>query len=289
MSHHVRAGYMGLAKVGSTTIRCTSFSVNTTQDLSFYNHVIGLRDTVPSGNATKGEGSATQIQRKIWRPSPISIGGGIGFPATETSLSTIFDLAKRADYFDTVFKYHCAGEGDSNNPRTFKDCRINSFDLSVTAGDIVNVSMDVLCKKLTIAGSSSVYTVPQKLLTWDKIKVTADSITDYLIQGFSLKINNNLQNIYTTTATTTYSETSPESLLPTDIRVGMQEVTGSLSVYLASGQRFITGGSTVININFSSSSLSFRITAVYKPSQLEGAVGPIITQVPFVGVDTYFI
>ncbi len=69
MSNQVRPGYMGLAVVDGTQFRCTSFSVNPNQDVLFYNHVIGLKDTVPSDSATKGEDlSKINTQRRIWRP-----------------------------------------------------------------------------------------------------------------------------------------------------------------------------------------------------------------------------
>jgi hypothetical protein len=297
MSNTVRAGYMGLADLGGTKVRCTSFSVNPNQDVLFYNHTIGLRDTVPTNNATKGAISESStdvnIQRRIWRPSPISVAGGISFPATETSLVNVFNLAKYANYFDINFNYYC-DTGSSSQSRIFTDCRINGFDMSVVAGDVVNINADVICKNVETDTYNVSYEVPEKLITWDQVptKVTSApfNVDDMLVQGFNFKINNNIQTIYTTNNTGSATPpTTTESLLPTDLRVGMQEVTGSITVYLDSGEEFIPIAlPTYANITVAMPNLNLKMTVVFKSNQMEGQVGPIMTQLPFVGVDYSF-
>lgn len=297
MANTVRAGYMGLADLGGTKVRCTSFSVNPTQDVLFYNHTIGLRDTVPTDNATKGAISESStdinIQRRIWRPSPISIAGGISFPATETSLVNVFNLARYANYFDINFNYYC-DTGSSSQSRKFTDCRINGFDMSVVAGDIVNINADVVCKNVETDAHNEHYKVPEKLITWDKVptKVTDApfNVDDMLIQGFNFKINNNIQTIYTANNTgSALPPTTTESLLPTDLRIGMQEVTGSITVYLDSGKEFIPIAlPTYAHIIVAMPNLNLNMTVVFKSNQMEGQVGPIMTQLPFVGVDYSF-
>ncbi len=72
MSNLVRPGYMGLASIDGSYIRCTSFSVNPSQEATFYDHVIGLKDTVPSNSATKGEDlgiTYANTQKRIWEKS----------------------------------------------------------------------------------------------------------------------------------------------------------------------------------------------------------------------------
>lgn len=286
MSNLVRAGYMGIANLGGTQVRCTSFSVNPNQDVLFYNHVIGLKDTIPSNSATKGENlSAVNIQRKIWRPSPISIAGGISFPVTQNSLKYVFDTARQGNYFDLDFAYYC---GSNTNARTFNDCRVNGFDLSAQAGDIVNVNMDVVAKNVTEKSTYAWFRTPQKLITWDKVQVQVSNapfaVNSQMINGFSFKINNNVQTIYTAGTTTTDA-----SLLPYDLRIGMQEVSGSLRVYLDAGRELIPINlSKEAKISVKMPSLSFIMTVVFKSNQIEGLVGPVITELPFVGVDYSF-
>lgn len=292
MSNLVRAGYMGLADLGGTQVRCTSFGVNPNQDVLFYNHVIGLKDTVPTDNATKGENlgaTYANIQRRIWRPSPISIAGGISFPATETGLNSIFALARYANYFDINFNYYCSSGTTGDNVRLFTGCRINGFDLSVVAGDIVNINTDVVCKNVSSSTSSASYRTPQKIVTWDKVQISLSgapfSVTRTMIQGFSFKINNNIQTIYTAT-----SGKDTASLLPTDLRVGMQEVTGNLTVYIDAGKEFIPiDVSSPATLTVIMPTLTLRMTVIFKSNQMEGQVGPIMTQLPFVGVDYSFL
>lgn len=288
----VKPGYMGLADIGGTKVRCNSFSINPNQDVLFYDHVIGLKDTVPVDNSTKQEDlglTYANIQKRIWRPSPISITGGISFPATENNLSGIFNLARYANYFETNFTYYC--DPSEDNSRTFTDCRINSFDFNIVSGDIVNISLDVACKNVEANNQSVNYTSAEKLITWDKVPVEISNapfnISGIVVQALNFKINNNLQTIYTTTSATN----TTESLLPTDIRVGMQEVTGTLTLYVNRGYNFIPinlSNTANIQADMGVAGINLNMTVVFKPRQLEGNVGPILVQLPFVCVDYYF-
>ena len=291
MSNQIRPGYMGLATINGLRIRCTSFTVNPNQDALFYDHVIGLKDTIPADSSTKGENlgpTYANTQKRIWRPSPISIGGGISFPATDNNLRNIFLLARYANYFDLDFMYYCKNGTTGQECRRFKDCRVNDFDFSVTSGDIVNVSMNVFAKNIEENVPFYHHTTPEKLITWDQSPVVVTSpsfvINHLHVNGINFKINNNVQNIYVARNIST-----TDSLLPWDLRVGMQEVTGSLNIYLESGYEFIPinlASPSVIQISFPGMTLSMSV--VFKSNQIEGQVGPIITQLPFIGVDKVF-
>lgn len=275
-------GYIGVAQIGGTIFRVSDFSVNPSQDFLFYDHVIGLNDTVPAGSLTKGESVGTiQIQKRIGRPSPISINGGFSFPATESGVYPIlFEHAKYGTYFNLDFQYHRGG-GIEN--RSFTDCRVNNFSFSATAEDIVNITTDVFAKGIEDPGTVvRPYQTAEKLITWDKVVISASGITTTDgIQGINFSVNNNLKNIYTTKS----SFQEPENLLPFDIRVGMQEVTGSLAVYNIPGVPLITSSTGESTIAVTLPGLSFTIHVVLKPQELAASVGPIITIVPFVGVD----
>ena len=57
-------GYMGYAQVGSYKIRCTDFNVYLKQDNIFYDHTIGLRDSVPDDILTsKGDNGSWNVQK----------------------------------------------------------------------------------------------------------------------------------------------------------------------------------------------------------------------------------
>lgn len=280
---------MGLATIDDTKIRCTSFNVNPNQDVLFYNHVIGLKDTIPTDSATKGEdlGSTyANVQRKIWRPSPIAITGGMSFPATDKNVKDMFLKARYANYFDLDFAYYC-GTG-SEGGRKFKDCRIADYDFNVTSGDLLNVSTTIHAKNIEDGDGFSSYTTAEKLITWDAVKITVTSapftIDSDIISGFNFKINNNIQTIYVAKSSDPVTDSS---LLPHDLRVGMQEITGSITIYLEQGKEFIPINlDTVAKINIQIlNTYTITIDAVFKSNQIEGMVGPIITQLPFVGVD----
>jgi hypothetical protein len=284
-------GYKGKLNIDDIDVRCTSFGVNPTQTALFYDHVIGLRDTIPTDDSTKGvidEASTdTNIQKRIWRPSVRSIAGGLSFPATENSLNKFFELGRYAQYFDFSFLYYC---GSEDNTREFEDCRVNNFDFSVNAGDIVQISVDVMGKKVTTTTSYSNYITPEKLITWDQCGVTVNnapfSVTPNLIQGVNFKINNNVQPIYVAGT----PSINDDSLNPYDLRVGMQEVTGNLIIYLEAGQEFIPISlTTPATITISIPGSNIEITAVFQTNSMEGVVGPVSTSLPFVGVDRYFL
>jgi len=270
MANRPQMGYMGLADIGGTRTRCSSFSINPKQDPSFYDHTIGLSDTIPSNDATKGESVGTRnIQKTIWRPSVISVSGGISYPCTEKNISGPFNLAKYANYFSTYYTYYC------EYGRSFPVCRMNSFEFSVQAGDVAQVNLDVLASSLT-DGSVDTYVDSEKLITWDNMVITGDYFEPENLVGFRFKINNNLMPIYTNA-----------SLFPSDIRVGMQHITGSISVYLHEGEEFITDAD-YSNIGVSCKNFSTSLKVVYSANQMDGIVGPVVTEIPFVGVDMVF-
>ena len=286
MARSVRPGYMGIARIGSHTIRCTSFDVNPNQSSSFYDHVIGINDTVPSTSATKGEALHTRkTQKRIWRPSVIEVSGGMAFPATVaggggTAVLDVFSLAAYADYFDLDFWYYC------NIGKSFKNCRINTFGFDISAGGILNINLSVLGMNIIDSGFEPMKKVSEKLVTWDTVKITVDNyspIENVLITGFNFEINNNLSNIYTN------GPISPGSLKPHDIRAGMQSVSGSIRIFLDQGQEFIPiNAIDYSEIKIESPVLNTTIHAVFQSNQMSGSVGPIITELPFVGVDKYF-
>ena len=44
----INSGLMGYANIGGTIVRCSDFNVNQKQDPIFFDHVIGLRDSIPT-------------------------------------------------------------------------------------------------------------------------------------------------------------------------------------------------------------------------------------------------
>ena len=75
----LKGGYMGLCEVDGLKIRVSNFNVNVKQEVQFYDHVIGLRDSVPTGFSTKGDVGALNVQKYFWRPGVKIVNGSFSF------------------------------------------------------------------------------------------------------------------------------------------------------------------------------------------------------------------
>jgi hypothetical protein len=283
----IEPGYIGISDVDGTLFRCTDFNVNANQDFEFYNHTIGLNDTIPADDATKGEDIGVhQTQRTFVRPGRWSLGGSVSFPATNdtATVSKFFESIKTGSVIDALTMwYYC------KNGRTYKDCRTDSFTLDVTAGDIVNVTAGVKAKTFDEnGGDQPSFQVAQKLVTWDEfdISVAGAAFDDSLIKSFSLAVNNNAQEIYTLDPDNDQSELGPH-----DIRLGMQEVSGTITIYLRDGDVLLPdcvdpAVPTVINIGFAG--WNTNINVLFLPIKSSAAIGPVTTTIGFVGIDKAF-
>ena len=268
----INAGYIGYAEINGTQIRCTDFSVVPSQDALFYNHIYGLRDG--GSNGGKGDTGALNTQRTLFRPSVISISGGISFPATEGGgASVLFDLAKTGDSFDMDFHYDC------DNGRSFNSCKVGRFEFSIVAGDIINISADIMANNVADGSGASEFNSLEKLITWDKV-----SVGDFGdgVQAFNFSINNNLIPIYTAGGNSEYTN----KLLPAEIRVGMQEVTGTITAYGMNSHYYDISNKSTITV--SAPGFSTNINCVFRPSGANGSSGAIVNTYPFIGVDRAF-
>ena len=279
----INGGYLGIAQINGNKFRCTAFTVNVKQDVQFYDHILGLRDSAPSGNSIKGDVGELNVQKYAWRPGVKVVSGNISFPATVGSLQQVYDLAQTGDDFTLRFDYSCPGEVR----RTFSFCKINSMSFSVTAGDIVNVELDIIGRAIVEDEDGSPrFRTSQKLITWDVVRVTSDSSDEVFSLNFT--VNNNCMPIYTAGSNQT------NDLFPKKIRVGMQEVTGIISYYkkgvdyvgLNASTDLSRIGIDIRNLNDRCDDGAFveELCVIYKPIERSGNIGAIINSLPFVGV-----
>ena len=277
MAPRVCPGYKGILNgPDGNQIRCLDFNVIRQQQPLFYDHVIGLRDTIPDDNSTKGEGDDINLQKTIMRHGAKIVGGSFSFNPSEVTGMPFFEEAKRGLDFAMSFAYSGTGEGYN-----FDLCRVSNFSVSITAGDIVSVNVDVLGKVAEIDSFSPVYTDAEKLITWDKCSVIGDTIGVVSgVQAFNFSVNNNLIPIYTSESNIS------ENLLPLKIRVGMQEVTGSITIYGTEESDFEVSDESLIT--FTAGTWSTPIYLVFAPYQNIGSISPNISTIPFVGVDKAF-
>jgi hypothetical protein len=267
----IKAGFLGYAIVDGIIIRCNDFSLNPKQDVLFYDHIVGLRDSIPSSIFSgKGDIGNLNIQRKVMRPGVKICQGGINYPMIESD--PLYMLAKTADDFDLSFNYSC-----NSIKRTFINCKVNNYNFTITSGDFATVSVDIIAQTVSESESGAdLYNDEIKMITWDSFSISTPVI-DSFINSFSLTINNNCNPVYTAGANNVLN------LNPLGIRVGMQEISGTISYYSDCAPLAGVGEPTTIQI--ASTGISEELNVVFKPQEINGSIGPMICPLNFVGIN----
>tara|TARA_R110000824_G_scaffold12226_7_gene53590 strand:- start:20262 stop:21125 length:864 start_codon:yes stop_codon:yes gene_type:complete len=268
-----QAGYIGYASVDGTIIRCNDFNINASQEVEWYDHTIGLRDNIASNLfESKGDQGENQLQKLIWRAGVKSYEGTITYYLTKDKADPFFEYARTGDGFDMEFVYFC------NIKRDFLTCKVNSWTISATAGDILTVTVNIWCLGVTEERTTDFkYTDVEKLLTWDTLLLDIEGIDDDEgLSTFDMTINNNLRTIYTA------GINFAADLNPALQRVGMQEINGNFSLYGDATSLFVflesEAGRT---ISFTADSLSFVLNVLFHPSERTGQVGIMTTVIKF--------
>ena len=75
---------------------------------------------------------------------------------------------------------------------------------------------------------------------------------------------------------------------PFDLRLGMQEVTGTLTLYNKGGQDFLINSTGSTDLRLVCPGLNTHIFVIFKPREINGAIEPVITTLPFIGIDKAF-
>lgn len=272
----VTPGYMGYAGIGSYKVRCTDFNVKLKQDILFYDHIIGLRDSIPTDIFdSKGDVGAFNEQKIFWRPGTKIVEGSVNFPMTSDSSNAFFEEAYSGNDFDVDLYYSC------DVGYSFTGCKVNTYSWSATSGEAVNVSIGVIGKGVESIGSPVIYNKPEKIITWDAVKISGTGGDDGLV-SFEFSINNNCIPIYT--SGTNNDTTNP--LLPHAIRVGMQSVTGSISFYDdALLENIFAEEATARDITISAGTFSAKLKVLYLYPERQGQVSAYIKTVAFVGIE----
>lgn len=267
----VGMGYMGFFKLDGVYFPATNLDFKIRTEVRYYDHTIGLVDSVPSTWLdSKGVnlGSAAKTQKYLYRFAPVlptaSVSGMIHDVA---SLSTMLSKCLNFDLMSVAELGFKQGDGVK-----MTDAYISRLSFNVSAGDILSYSMDLVSFDYdTITSTSTSDTIScGKLLTWDQITVASAATDNNSVATISVDIDNNVQPIYTTGLTT---------LLPRDIRAGIQAVSGSLGVY---SPDFVTDEGTQDTISiFSAGSFNLSIKVVYEPGAAAVDPGPFIVNIPF--------
>jgi hypothetical protein len=263
-------------------------SASLDQKVQFFDHILGLRDKLTAGSAgsatKKGPetsatagGGANNVQKRIYRYTP-------GLAKARFECPIIGD-ANGSPAFANVLKYAISGEEVSVEMVFWKTSAtkvtvskgiISSFTLSLKAGDIATFSCEVTGAKYESGTGSSGAVDCTKLVTWDRCKVGGDVSAP--LASFDLTITNPPVPIYTTTATEWFGTShGPNGVMPRAIRVGIQEVSGAISMLSAqslSGEKKIT---------FEVNGVSKTVYVVCLPPSDQANTGQYIQTINFVG------
>ena len=204
-------GYMGHAKIGGTLVKIASSSINPAQ-------------AIESPTLVQGDWNP-----KAWNYGKIETGGGISGPIAETAANVwaaAWVRAASGDKMQNVVEVDIAYF--SGHGRTFNECQINSYELSVNAGDVAQFNIDFMgTTEATYAGTvdHTNDVACEKLITWDKCGFNYTGNTATQFQAFTYTVNNNLERLYMLNQATTYG------LFPAAIVAGIRNITGTLSFY----------------------------------------------------------
>ena len=234
-------GFVGFVKFITTnpsnvfTVRASSADVKLTQTVDKPDLISGKYD------------------RTVYKLGPKEVGGGVSFPAimenaTDASSGTtaavpalwrkaILRIAGgRLDQMDLAVKYT-----SDNAFFKFTNCIVNSFEFSVTQGDLVNINLDLMgVQRIALVPINSIgnglteepryNTRNARAVTWndsliqitndDGILGTSGSITGEWLRAFTATVNNNAERFYTLNG----------KLFPQDVQAKQRDISGTMTV-----------------------------------------------------------
>ena len=267
----INPGYMGWANLDGTQLRFTDANVAIQQDVNAPDLVMGHWD------------------RNAWVAGPITIGGSMSGPVTENfadGLGSVWSKATRREgecgelaRFPMVLNYFCGGEG--NNSRSFPEIMIQSLNISCSAGDVAQFSIEFIGADMpTYGGYGGEFTDEEKLLTWDKVGVRNG--LDGLVSSFDLTIANNIEAVYAINGRGDYY---PESLVP-----GLRHISGSITYYNVPNEHgeaedYDTAhANKVDNLEVDLGGAAFNFACAFHRVVPSSSVGPMMSTVAFTGV-----
>ena len=197
-------GFRGLARIRRSSgaflyFRFTNADIGLSQDVNVY---------LPSYG---GSGLYRIISPKVG-----DITGRISLLLCEGLANDLYTIASNSELVDIELSYR---DGSS---KYFTGAKLNQLGFSCKAGEIVQVSIDLLARTQTPGTTTLSWLGTNKLITWDKatfqnVLIPAYGYQDVEAQSFTYNIENNI--VVNRTAS---------SLLPFDLRDGIQKVSGNV-------------------------------------------------------------
>jgi hypothetical protein len=279
----LKPGFMGYVKVDNNVIRCSALNGKINQDVLSYDTIYGLLDDkTKKKGVTEGE-KRIHPQKPFWRGGTRIAEFSFSFPCTESDYDVVWNLAKEASTFDLSMTFDCETSYSFDSPK------IGSLSISATAGDIVQMSVSGIAYNmiettgLSFTGSSfSEEQLTEKILTWDACSVSLDAY-DEPIESLSLNLKNDLKPIFTNAN----NSSSDDPLTMFDLRVGLQQIDGSISYFKENSIGFIDHTSEKKVLSVSIYEEEYKLNVIDRPLDYQGRILPYLVSVPFVAVEEY--
>ena len=211
----IHMGYMGHARINGTIVFLTGSSLNPTQAIEapdlvqgyWVKHAFNYGKVEIAGNLT----------------GPVADNHGTVFQAAWDRTAD-GDVMTTANLVIDIAYYKGGG-------RTFNNCSINTYQITVNAGEVATFSIDFFGAATGVATGVSSYVgtitpTCHKLITWDRCTMDCSPAisADSFYSTYTVTVNNNLQRVYKVGLGT-------ETLYPAAVMAGFRDVTGTISVY----------------------------------------------------------
>ena len=268
----VHMTYMGALNMFGSQFLCTNMSATTEKVPRFYDHIVGLKDqnystTVngisnkgPYSPLTAGGGGYDQVQKKYWRYPPAICKASVAGPCTEDGVGQLMEYAIKCNPFDPAMTFWNSGTRQS-----MTGALISNLSITMRAGDVTSFSMEMVSTTMTEDTNSPTANDCVKLLTWDVCSVSIGGSGAYNLSEFTITINNPIIPIFTANLD-----------VPKTLRVGTQEVTGTISSYGSA----VSGTQILFSLGASN---TYTIDVVFAGPEDAASSGPYINTVNFTG------
>jgi hypothetical protein len=282
-------GYTGSCQIGSDLFLCTNITPSLEQKISTMDHILGLQDVITTGASTaggikKGAASSTaawslsNVQKRIYRYSPAIAKISISAPVTEDTVAFQTLLNTAVQGLDIDGGVIATLWNQDAGQVTIDQAKISSFTINMTAGEVPNFTMEVTGASYEFTDGSTGSTADcARLITWDACTVTADPVSSD-ISSFSITINKPIIPDYK--AKWTDDTDASNGLMPQKLRIGMQEVTGSISLYGADVIDAPNSGTVAFSLGDAGAS----VEAVFYQPKDNVAYGPYMRTISFTGI-----
>lgn len=284
---NVHMTYMGSCSLAGNNVLCTSMSASLEQKVQFYDHIVGVQDKINSGSAgsatTKGPsptaaggGGSVLVQKKTYRYTPALAKARMECPimgdnSGSDEFKDILNKAISGEDVEAVLTFWKSGASKIS----VKKAKITTFTLSLKAGDVATFSCELVGAEYKSETGSSSPIDCTKLVTWDKCSVSGDVSAQ--ISSLDLTISNPPVPIYT--AQWSDANDASGGLMPQKIRLGVQEVSGTLS--LLENVSLSGPGELKFNVN----GIQKTIKVVFLPPTDQANSGQYIQTINFVGAN----